>query len=83
MILAAIYFQIPGISEYLLEHLAEISFETKKTLILAPRGYSDYIFRKRDYLKSKMIPTYTVPFVKSLKIALDIWQKYDIDKHNI
>ncbi|MBN2031068.1 acetate--CoA ligase family protein [bacterium] len=83
VILAAIYFQVPGFTEYLLEHLVEISSETKKPLILAPRGYSDYIFRKRDYLKSKMVPTYTVPFVKSLKIALDIWQKYDIDKHNI
>ena len=83
VILAAIYFQIPGFSEYLLEHLVEISNEIKKPLILAPRGYSDYIFKKRDYLKSKMISTYTVPFIKSLKIALDIWKKYDIDKDNI
>lgn len=83
VILAAIYFQLPGFTEYLLEHLIEISNETKKPLILAPRGYSDYIFKKRDYLKSKMISTYTVPFIKSLKIALDIWKKYDVDKNNI
>ena len=83
VILAAIYFQIPGFSEYLLEHLVEISNEINKPLILAPRGYSDYIFKKRDYLKSKMVSTYTVPFVKSLKIALDIWKKYNVDKNNI
>lgn len=83
VILAVIYFQVPGFTEYLLEHLVEVSLETQKPLILAPRGYSDYIFKKRDYLKSKLVSTYTVPFIKSLKVALDIWKKYDIDKNNI
>lgn len=81
IILAVIYFQVPGFSEYILEHLVEISNITKKTLLLAPRGYSDYISNNRKYLKSKMVSTYTVPFIKSLDMAVRIWKKYDIDKN--
>ena len=77
IILAAIYLQVPYLSEYINEKLAELVRELKKPLVISPRGFSPYVGRCRDELFAKGITTYTVPMMKPLKIALDIWGQYD------
>jgi acyl-CoA synthetase (NDP forming) len=83
VILMAMYFQVPGLSEYITEHLVDLSEQISKPLILAPRGYSEYVWQNRNYLRSKEISSYTVPVIQSLAMAVKIWQKYDIDKNSI
>ena len=78
IILSAIYFQVPTLSEYLPEKLADLRSELKKPLIVSPRGFSDYISKCRQYLYSKKFHTYTVPMMKPMGIALDIWDRYKI-----
>jgi 3-hydroxypropionyl-CoA synthetase (ADP-forming) len=41
------------------------------------RGFSPYVDRCRTYMADKKLHTYTVPMMKPLRIALDIWQKYN------
>jgi acyl-CoA synthetase (NDP forming) len=79
VILAGLYFQVPYLSEYIAERLVELRKETKKPLIISPRGFSDYVFRTREYMTQNDVHTYTVPMIRPLKIALDIWKRYDID----
>lgn len=76
VIVAAIYLQVPLLSEYLPERLAEINNELKKPLIVSPRGFSAYVERSRTFMAEKKLHTYTVPMIKPLGIALDIWQRY-------
>ncbi|MDY0189104.1 MAG: acetate--CoA ligase family protein [Desulfuromonas sp.] len=78
IILSAIYFQVPTLSEYLPEKLADLRAELKKPLIVSPRGFSEYISKCRQYLYSKKFHTYTVPMMQPMAIALDIWDKYKI-----
>jgi 3-hydroxypropionyl-CoA synthetase (ADP-forming) len=78
IILSAIYFQVPTLSEYLPEKLADLRAELKKPLIVSPRGFSEYISKCRKYLYGKKFHTYTVPMMKPMAIALDIWDKYKI-----
>lgn len=78
IILSAIYFQVPTLTEYLPEKLADLRSELKKPLIVSPRGFSEYISKCRKYLYSKKFHTYTVPMMKPMAIALDIWDKYKI-----
>jgi acyl-CoA synthetase (NDP forming) len=83
VILLALYFQVPGLSEYITDHLVDLSEQVSKPLILAPRGYSEYVWQNRDYLRTKEISSYTVPVIKSLAMAIQIWEKYNIDKNNM
>lgn len=78
IVLSAIYFQVPTLSEYLPEKLADLRAELKKPLIVSPRGFSEYISKCRQYLYSKQFHTYTVPMMKPMAIALDIWGRYQI-----
>lgn len=83
VILLALYFQVPGLSEYINDYLIDLSEMISKPLILAPRGYSEYVWQNRDYLRRKEISSYTVPVIESLSMAIKIWEKYDVDKNNI
>ncbi|MDD9302188.1 MAG: acetate--CoA ligase family protein [Desulfobacter sp.] len=76
VIIAAIYLQVPLLSEYLPERLVELKQELTKPLIISPRGFSSYVARCRTYMAGKKLHTYTVPMMKPLRIALDIWKKY-------
>ena len=76
VIIAAIYLQVPLLSEYLPERLVELKNELKKPLIVSPRGFSEYVARCRSFMYEKQLTSYTVPMVKPMRIALDIWQKY-------
>ena len=83
VILLALYFQVPSLSEYITDYLIDLSEMISKPLILAPRGYSEYVWQNRDYLRRKEISSYTVPVIESLSMAIKIWEKYDVDKNNI
>ncbi len=76
VIIAAIYLQVPLLSEYLPERLVELKEELTKPLIISPRGFSPYVDRCRTYMAEKKLHTYTVPMMKPLRIALDIWKTY-------
>lgn len=76
VIVAAIYLQVPLLSEYLPERLVELKEELTKPLIISPRGFSSYVDRCRDYMAEKKLHTYTVPMMKPLSIAIKIWKKY-------
>lgn len=78
IILSAIYFQVPTLSEYLPEKLADLRVELKNPLIVSPRGFSEYISKCRQYLYSKKFHTYTVPMMQPMGIALDIWNRYKV-----
>jgi len=77
VIMAAIYLQVPYLSEYLPERLVEFRRNIGKPFIVSPRGLSTHVSRFREYLYGKRFHTYTVPMIKPLSIALDIWQRYD------
>lgn len=76
VIVAAIYLQVPLLSEYLPERLVELKDEMTKPLIISPRGFSEYVERCRAYMSAKKLHTYTVPMMKPLSIAIAIWEKY-------
>ena len=76
VIVAAIYLQVPLLSEYLPERLVELKKELTKPLIISPRGFSEYVDRCRTYMADKKLHTYTVPMMKPLSIAIEIWKKY-------
>jgi acyl-CoA synthetase (NDP forming) len=76
IVLVASYFQVPYLSEYIAERLIEIHGEFKKPLILSPRGFAQHVWNTRAYLTAHNFQTYTVPMVKPLSIALDIWKRY-------
>ncbi len=75
-IVAALYFQVPYLTEYIAERLVEVNRELHKPLIISPRGFSPYLAQTRAYMTSKNLQTYTVPMVKPLRIAMDIWRRY-------
>lgn len=79
VIVVGLYLQIPYLSEYIAERLAELMREMRKPLIISPRGYSHYVQNTTEYLAQHDLRTYTVPMVKPLAIALDIWRRYDLD----
>ncbi len=79
IIVAGLYFQIPYLSEYIAERLVELMRAMRKPLILSPRGYSHYVQQTTEYLAQHDVHTYTVPMIKPLAIALDIWKRYDLD----
>jgi 3-hydroxypropionyl-CoA synthetase (ADP-forming) len=79
VIVAGVYFQVPYLSEYIAERLVELRKETSKPLVISPRGFSDHVFRTRDYMTQNDVHTYTVPMIRPLRIALDIWKRYDVD----
>jgi 3-hydroxypropionyl-CoA synthetase (ADP-forming) len=70
---------VPYLSEYLLERLVELRKELSKPFILSPRGFSDHVFRSREYLYANNFHTYTVPMILPLTIATDIWERYETD----
>ncbi|MBU1193646.1 MAG: acetate--CoA ligase family protein [Proteobacteria bacterium] len=77
VIIAAIYLQVPLLSEYLPERLVELKQELTKPLIISPRGFSPYVDRCRTYMADKKLHTYTVPMMKPLRMAMNIWKRYD------
>ncbi len=79
VIVVGLYFQVPYLSEYICERLVEIEQEMTKPLIISPRGYSPYVFRMREYMTAHDVHTYTVPTIKPLSIAIDIWKRYGVD----
>lgn len=76
VIMAAIYLQVPYLSEYLAERLVEFRRTIGKPFIVSPRGLSTHVSRFREALYAKRFHTYTVPMIKPLSIALDIWKRY-------
>ncbi len=76
IVLAAIYLQVPYLSEYINEKLVDLNRELTKPLVISPRGFSRYVARCREDLFSKGITTYTMPMMKPMQIALDIWGRY-------
>ena len=76
VILTALYYQVPYLSEYLLERLVDLRREISKPLILSPRGFSKHVLRSREYLYSMNFHTYTVPMITPLSIAVEIWERY-------
>ena len=76
VIIAAIYLQVPLLSEYLPERLVELKQELSKPLIISPRGFSEYVAQCRSFMADRKLHTYTVPMIKPLSIALDIWKDY-------
>jgi 3-hydroxypropionyl-CoA synthetase (ADP-forming) len=79
IILTALYYQVPYLSEYLMERLVELNRELTKPLILSPRGFCPHVLRSREYLYSKDFHTYTVPMIIPLAIATEIWARYGTD----
>ena len=79
LIVMAVYLQPPYISEYFIERLGELQRELTKPLIMSLRGFSPYTMRCRDDLLRQGVHTYTVPMVKPLTIAVDIWLRYRLD----
>ena len=79
IIVVGLYLQIPYLSEYIAERLVELMREMRKPLIISPRGYSHYVQQTTEYLAQHDVHTYTVPMIKPLAIALDIWKRYDLD----
>jgi len=79
VVMAAIYLQVPLLSEYLPERLVELKQELTKPLIVSPRGFSEYVDRCRTFMADRKLHTYTVPMIKPLRIALDIWKKYKMN----
>jgi acyl-CoA synthetase (NDP forming) len=78
VIVTAIYLQVPLLSEYLPERLVDLKSELKKPLIISLRGFSDFVIRSSLFMSQKQLKSYTVPMIKPMRIALDIWQKYQI-----
>ena len=76
VIMAAVYLQVPYLSEYLAERLVEFRRHIGKPFIVSPRGLSTHVARFRESLYAKRFHTYTVPMIKPLSIALDIWARY-------
>ncbi|MEA2040016.1 MAG: acetate--CoA ligase family protein [Thermodesulfobacteriota bacterium] len=76
IILAAIYLQVPYLSEYLPERLVDLKKRMTKPLIVSPRGFCHYVARNREYLYSQKFHTYTVPMIKPMSLALTIWEDY-------
>ena len=51
----------------------------RKPLIISPRGYSHYVRSTTEYLAEHDVHTYTLPMVKPLAVAVDIWRRYGTD----
>lgn len=79
VIVAGLYLQVPYLSEYIGERLAELQRELTKPLIISPRGLSPYVMRMRSYMTQNDVHTYTVPTIQPLSIAIEIWRRYGID----
>lgn len=76
--IAAIYLQVPLLSEYFTERLVELKAELTKPLIVSARGFSEYVSRAREYLSEKALHTYTIPMIKPIYIAQQIWKRYGV-----
>ena len=79
LIVMAFYLQPPYISEYFVERLAELQPEMSKPMIMSLRGFSPHALRAQEDLLSLGVHTYTVPMVKPLTMAVDIWLRYGQD----
>ena len=79
IIIVGLYLQVPYLSEYIAERLVELNREMRKPLILSPRGYSHFVQATTEYLAQHDVHTYTIPMIKPLATALDIWKRYDLD----
>ena len=65
-IIAALYLQVPFLSEYLADRLVDLKHSMTKPIIVSPRGFSEYVMGIRDYLYKKDFHTYTVPMIEPL-----------------
>jgi 3-hydroxypropionyl-CoA synthetase (ADP-forming) len=79
VIVTGLYLQVPYLSEYIGERLAELQRELTKPLIISPRGLSPYVMRMRAYMTQHDVHTYTVPTIKPLSIAIEVWRRYGLD----
>jgi len=79
VIVTGLYLQVPYLSEYIGERLADLQSELRKPLIISPRGLSPYVMRMRSYMTQHDVHTYTVPTIKPLSIAIEIWRRYGTD----
>ena len=79
LVLAAIYLQVPYLSEYINERLLELNSQLTKPLVISPRGFAEHTARSRAYLFRNRLTTYSVPMMKPIKIALDVWARYGTD----
>jgi acyl-CoA synthetase (NDP forming) len=70
LMVTAIYFQIPYLSEYVAERIVELQGELTKPLIISPRGHSAFIFRKRQHMINRNVPTYVADPALSAKIQI-------------
>jgi 3-hydroxypropionyl-CoA synthetase (ADP-forming) len=78
-IVMALYFHAPYLTEYLAERLAEQHKEMRKPLVMSLRGFSPYVFRTLEYMIQNGAHCYTVPMVRPLAVAVDIWLRYGAD----
>lgn len=76
IIMAAIYLQVPYLTEYLPEQLVELRRSINKPFIVSPRGLCTHVTRFREALYAKRFHTYTVPMIKPLSLAAKIWDRY-------
>ena len=79
VIIAGLYLQVPYISEYIAERLADLRPELRKPLIISPRGLSRHVDRMRTYMAQHSFPTYSLPAIKPLSLAIEIWRRYGKD----
>ena len=88
IIMAAIYLQVPYLTEYLPERLVELRRTINKPFIVSPRGLCTHVARFREALYAKRFHTYTVPMIKPLSMAAEIWSRYgktfrsDVELHD-
>lgn len=78
-IVMALYFHAPNLTEYLAERLAEQHKVMTKPLVMSLRGFSPYVFRTLEYMIRNGAHCYTVPMVRPLAVAVDIWLRYGVD----
>lgn len=79
VIMVGLYLQVPYLSEYIGERLAELQRELTKPLIISPRGLSRYVMRMRAHMTQEDVHSYTVPTIQPLSIAIEIWRRYGVD----
>ena len=75
-IITAIYLQVPYLSEYLPDKLVYLKKSMTKPMLVSPRGFSEHVFNTRRYLNEKNFHTYTIPMIKPMSIAFEIWKQY-------
>jgi 3-hydroxypropionyl-CoA synthetase (ADP-forming) len=79
IIVLSLHFQAPRLTEDIAKRLVALVPRMRKPLISSMRGHAKHVQATREYLAQHGLRTYTVPMVKPLAIALDIWKRYGLD----